>query len=103
MESNLDELEQTGVLQHVNQLQLEDLLNPVPERQVVEDAEILPRPSRQAALEAVTTLERYLTILEEPYVRKLERLLLSFGRQTPFEETRNMIPTLITDHFQSTD
>ena len=38
MESTLDELEQTSALQPVNRLQLEDLLNPVSERQVVEDA-----------------------------------------------------------------
>ena len=112
VDRSLDELEQTGVLQHVNQLNLEDLLNPEPEQQVVEqvtdeeifhmvmashvaeedmeivgaaddkddDAEILPRPSRQAALEVAITLERYVSILEEPYARKLETLLLSFGR-----------------------
>lgn len=38
VESTLDELEQTSALQPVNRLQLEDLLNPVSERQVVEDA-----------------------------------------------------------------
>jgi hypothetical protein len=130
---SLDELEQTGVLQHVNRLNLEDLLNPEPEQQVVEqatdeeifhavmaghaaeedmdivggaddeddDAEILPRPSRRAALEVAIMLERYVSILEEPYARRLETLLLSFGRQTRLEEARNMTPTLITDHFQS--
>jgi hypothetical protein len=36
VESSLDELEQTGVLQHANRLMLNDLLNPEPERQVIE-------------------------------------------------------------------
>jgi hypothetical protein len=36
VEDTLDKLEQTGVLQHTNCLKLEDLLNPEPERQVVE-------------------------------------------------------------------
>jgi hypothetical protein len=36
VEKTLDELEQTGVLQCANRLSLEDLLNPEPERQVVE-------------------------------------------------------------------
>ena len=67
----------------------------------VDDAEILPRPSRKAALEAAATLERYVSVLEESsgYARKLENLLMSFGRQTRFEETQSMVNTLITDHF----
>ena len=36
LEGFLDDLEKTGVLQHVNHLQVNDLLNPEPERQVVE-------------------------------------------------------------------
>ena len=56
------------------------------------DAEILPHPSRKAALEAAATLERYVSVLEESsgYARKLENLLMSFGRQTHFEETQSM-------------
>jgi len=131
LEGALDELEQTGVLQHTNRLTLDNLLNPEPERQVVEhttdeeifeavmashaaeedielaggaddnddDAEILPRPSRKAALEAAAMLERYVGVIEAPYARKLEGLLLSFGRQTRFEEAQNMVPTVLTDYF----
>ena len=68
-----------------------------------DDAEILPCPSRKATvtLEATATLERYVSVLEESsgYARKLENLLMSFGRQTRFEETQSMVNTLITDHF----
>lgn len=66
---------------------------------VDDDAEILPRPSRKEALQAAATLERYISVLEEPYARKLDNILLSFGRQTRFEESQNMLNTLITDHF----
>jgi RecB family endonuclease NucS len=61
-----------------------------------DDAEILPRPSRKAALEAAATLERYINLIQEPYARKLEGLLFTFGHQT---QTRNMVPTLMTDYF----
>ena len=66
-----------------------------------DNAEILPCPSRKAALEAAATLERYVSVLEESsgYARKLENLLMSFRRQTRFEETQSMVITLITDHF----
>jgi len=135
VESSLNELEQTGVLQRTNRLKLDDLLNLEPERQIIEhttdeeifhaviashtaeesmelvggadddddDAEILPRPSWRAALEAAATLERYISEVEEPYARKLEGFLSSFGRQTRVEEARNMVPTVMTDYFDSTN
>ena len=116
VESSLDELQQTSVLQQVNRMKIEDLLNLEPERQVVEDAtddeifhvvmarraagedidvvggvddedndaEIPPRPSQRAALEAAATLERYVSIINDSYAWKLETLLLSFGHQTRF-------------------
>ena len=90
------------ILQHTNHLNLEDLLNPEPEKQVVcrthatdediyntvvvsrlaeenmdlvggaddkdNDAEILPHSSRKEALAAAATLERYISVLEKPYV-----------------------------------
>jgi hypothetical protein len=131
VEHTLDKLEQTGVLQHTNRLNLEDLLNPEPEKQVVEhatdediyhavvasrlaeenmdlvggaddeddDAEILPHPSRKEALAAAATLERYISVLEKPYARRLEGLLTSFGLQTRFEQTQSMVASQITDHF----
>jgi hypothetical protein len=65
------------------------------------ELEVLPRPSRKAALEAAATLERYISVLEESYARKLENLLMSFGHQTRFEETQSMVNTLNTDHFHT--
>jgi hypothetical protein len=41
-----------------------------------DDAEVLPCPSRKAALKAAAILERYITVLEEFYARKLENLLM---------------------------
>jgi len=63
------------------------------------DAENLPHPSQQEALEAVATLERYITVLEEPYSQRLEGLLMSFGLQTCFEHTQSMVTIWITDYF----
>jgi hypothetical protein len=111
VQNSLDELEQTGALQRANRLGLEDLLNPEPERQVVEettdtdiydavmasraneeeivlaggadddddDTEIQPRPSRKAALEAIATLERYISVLEDltPESSKIYSCLLA--------------------------
>ena len=64
-----------------------------------DDTEILPGLSWKTALEAAATLEQYIGVLEESYARRLENLLMSFGRQTRFEETQNMVNTLFTDHF----
>ena len=123
------------ILQHTNHLNLEDLLNPEPEKKVIEhatdediyntvvasqlaeenmdlvggaddkdnDAEILPHPSRKKALAVAATLERYISVLEKPYTRRLEGLLMSFGLQTHFEQTQSMVTTQITDHFYFND
>ena len=64
-----------------------------------DDAEILPHPSRKEALAAAATLERYISVLEKPYARRLEGLLTSFGLQTRFEQTQSMVASQITDHF----
>ena len=64
-----------------------------------DNAEILPCPSQRAALEAAQILGRYVGVLKDSYSQKLENLLLSFGRQTHFEEARNLVPSQITDHF----
>ena len=61
------------------------------------DAELLPGPSRKTALEAAATLERYISMLEDPYARKLENLLMSFGHQTRFEKTQSMVSSINVD------
>jgi hypothetical protein len=53
-----------------------------------DDAEILPHPSRKIALEAAAILERYISLIEEPYAPKLKGLLFTFGHRTCFEEPK---------------
>lgn len=63
------------------------------------DEDIAEKPSHKDALTAASTLGKYIADLNDPFVRKLEALLASFGRQTWLEATYNMEPTYITDYF----
>ncbi|THU93740.1 DDE-domain-containing protein [Dendrothele bispora CBS 962.96] len=60
---------------------------------------VLPRPSRQEALGAVSTLTRYVNPMDDEFARKLESLLASFGRQTRLEDISSMHTTQITDYY----
>jgi hypothetical protein len=125
---SLEQLQEVGVLQKSNTVDLEDLVHN-PAEQIIEDAtdeeiadavrklhqaeedreknggdddeEIDPKPSRQEALQAVSTLSRYLADLDDPFARSLEAALSSFGRETRREATEHMITTKITDYFRS--
>ncbi|KAF5350390.1 hypothetical protein D9758_012458 [Tetrapyrgos nigripes] len=66
---------------------------------VDDDAPLQPRPSRREALQAVSVIQQFVRDMEDPYARKMEAILASFGRQTHLEETRNMVDTNITDFF----
>ncbi|KAJ7576187.1 hypothetical protein C8J56DRAFT_900110 [Mycena floridula] len=50
-----------------------------------DDAAVIIRPSRSEALKAVSTIQQFLSPVDEPFARKLEGLLASFGRQTRLE------------------
>ena len=67
-----------------------------------DDGDILPRPSRMEALQAITTVQTYISMMNNPFARKLERLLASFGRQTRLEEMRSLWDTEITAYFART-
>ena len=41
----------------------------------------------------------YIQDIDEPFARKLEGMLSSFGRQTCLLEFQNLTPTLMTDYF----
>jgi hypothetical protein len=125
----LDELQEVGVLQKENLVDIEDLVN-MREERMIEDAtdeeifdavqkmrsgeqdqegkggddddEVEPKPSRKDALQAASTLQRYIADLDEPFARKLEVVLSSFGRETRREEARMMTDTLITDYLVRT-
>ncbi|KAF5340804.1 hypothetical protein D9758_017656 [Tetrapyrgos nigripes] len=68
---------------------------------VDDDAPVQPRPSRREALQAVSAIREFVRSMEDPYARKMEAILTSFGRQTRLEETQNMVDTQITDFFSS--
>ncbi|KAJ7281013.1 hypothetical protein C8J57DRAFT_1564480, partial [Mycena rebaudengoi] len=62
------------------------------------DEEGDPKPSRKEALQAVSTLHQYIADLDEPFVRNLEGVLVTFGRETRQEESREMVNSFITDY-----
>ncbi|KAJ6601945.1 hypothetical protein DFH09DRAFT_900189 [Mycena vulgaris] len=64
-----------------------------------DEEEIDPKPSRKEALQAAATLGKYIADLDDPFARKMEVILSSFGRETRREEVRAMVDTSITDYF----
>ncbi|KAI5822040.1 DDE-domain-containing protein [Schizophyllum commune Tattone D] len=68
----------------------------------VDDDAVEPPPTRQQALAAVDTLNKYVGTLQEPFARRLEVLLASLGRSTRREAVRNMRDTKISDFFART-
>jgi hypothetical protein len=129
--SSLDQLEARGVLQRRNRMDLEELLNPSFEKEListVSDEEIFKsvqdmleaeqmmevdggddleeaaevKPTRKEALTAAFTLQRYVADINKPFARKLEGILASFGHQTRLEEVSAMETTHITDYFTHT-
>jgi hypothetical protein len=124
----LDDLHSRGVLQTANRLNVADLVM-MPDEQVMEDAseeEIFgavqkmrsdeenievnagddgddspqdPTPTRKEALQAVSTLQKYLQEEDGTFARKLELALATFGRETRLEQSKQMITTSITDYF----
>ncbi|KAJ7851952.1 hypothetical protein B0H14DRAFT_2355007, partial [Mycena olivaceomarginata] len=112
-----------GVLQKGNRMDISDLLD-IPEEQHREDAmdeeifEVVmhaeginggdenpandPKPTRKEALQAVSTLRKYLSDVDGAFARKLELGLATFGRETELERSKNLVSTPITDHFVRT-
>ncbi|KAJ3734885.1 hypothetical protein DFJ43DRAFT_1062044 [Lentinula guzmanii] len=64
-----------------------------------DDTAPLVRPSRCQALQAVATLQSFIGAMDEPYARKLESILASFGHQTCLEESHYMVDSRMTDFF----
>ena len=128
---SLAELEKRGVLPRANRMDIDELLNPEPEREIIAtnvsdeeifesvrerrrgeemmeinggddtNEEIIDMPSHRDALAASLTLQRYVADLDDPCARKLEAILAGFGRQVRLQESRDMKPTLITSYFTS--
>lgn len=61
------------------------------------------KPSRREALAAASTLSKYVADLDEPFARKLEVILASFGRQTRLAAVNSLRPTTLTEFFAFQD
>jgi hypothetical protein len=67
---------------------------------VDEDIQVVQgKPTRKEALTAAFTLQQYIADINEPFARKLECILASFGCQTRLEDICTMETTHITDYF----
>lgn len=127
--SSLDQLEARGVLRRRNRLNLDEMLNPLSEQELVgmvtekeifesvqdvlaaeqlmevnggddvDDEKTRVKPMRKEALTAAFTLQKYIADINEPFARKLEDILASFGRQTRLEGVQAMESTYITDYY----
>ena len=130
VEVALDDLVSTGALQPKNRMDIESLLNPIGESQVLmetSDREIYqavidaieardamdingrdelnvvvePVPTRRELLKVVSTIRKYIDGSNNSLARKIDALLGSFTRQLRFEETQRMKDSVITDFFKS--
>ncbi|THU88175.1 DDE-domain-containing protein [Dendrothele bispora CBS 962.96] len=113
VEKTLDALQATGALQSSNSMTIESLLNPAEEQDFMKEGSsdqdiwfddvnedsFIPRPTHREALKAVSVIQRYAQDIDEPFARKLENLLASFGRQTRLEDIQSAMETQLTDFF----
>ena len=125
----LDELQSAGILQHCNQIGLQELLNPADEAWLMDkttdneifqvvmtvqeaqdearpvagggdsDDNVDPPPTCQEVLVAVAIINNYIVTLDDPVACKLEVNLGSFRRQLRSEQPHAMVPTCVTNFF----
>ena len=128
VKSALDELESTGALQRANRMDINTLLNPAHESQLLDDTldqdifeavrgsrkeaktpiesnfddgdvPVDACPTRREVLQAVSVVNNYVSMLDGTFARKMEEVLASFRRQIRLEGSRNVTSTHITDYF----
>ena len=58
-----------------------------------------PPPSHHEALQAKSTIKKYIEIISELYAHKLESILADFAHSTWLNETQKMNVSLLTDYF----
>ncbi|KAJ7919788.1 hypothetical protein B0H13DRAFT_1605912 [Mycena leptocephala] len=64
-----------------------------------DEEEVEPKPSRKEVLQAASILRQYVADLDDPFARKMEAMLSTFGREMRREEAKTMVDTEITDYF----
>ena len=127
LEAEADELVERGCLQRRHRMDLEEMLNPEGEHgsgiltrtdeEIVEalqginlDAEVMDLEdqgvevcvvSRKEALEAVDTLQCFVSDRTDEWARSLETALMAMTRETRYEAVKNMKDTVITSYFGS--
>ena len=129
VESVLDQLGSTGVLQRSNQMNTTELLNPAVEahnmfdatdqdifdvvmevKRVkegsaalgtgdIDDEPFEELPTRKETLQAMLLMRRYTKVLNDPLTRTVETTLGSFARRKCTEEMQNKKDTKITSYF----
>jgi DDE superfamily endonuclease len=57
------------------------------------------RPTRNEALQAARVIQHYVQEVNDPFARKLEAMVSSFGHQMRLLESQSLAPTQITDYF----
>ncbi|VDB96612.1 unnamed protein product [Peniophora sp. CBMAI 1063] len=123
---SLDALDECGVLQKNNCVDLEELVNSAAEQIVVEetseeeicsavperhaegnvividnDEPETPLPSRTDTLAAVATLQQYISGVDGDFAHSMEKVLADFDRQTRLEGLKGLKDTSITQYFKS--
>ncbi|KAG6804975.1 hypothetical protein H0H92_001345, partial [Tricholoma furcatifolium] len=58
-----------------------------------------PKPTRREALLAVSTLQKYISDIDDPFARKFEAILGAFGHQTRLNAAQSLKNTSITSYF----
>lgn len=128
LEHEMNTLQGLGVLQKTNRMSLDELLNAAEEQgcgmeeytpesifeavqlahratetgkedELIEEEPPKPRPTRKQALDAASVLRDYIQEVNEPFARKLEQVLASFGCQTRLEATQNMMDGCLDNFF----
>ena len=56
-------------------------------------------PTCNEALQAALVVKKYIQELNNPFARKLEGIIDTFGRQTRLMEAQALKPTVLTDYF----
>jgi hypothetical protein len=124
----LDDLEVTGALQRSNRMDIAELLNPAVESHNLFDATDedifnsvieaktfaanaggdlddnsddvdVPGPSRRELVQAALMLRKHVATVNDPFSRKLEAMLGSFGQRTRAVGMNGMVDTKLTDYF----
>ena len=118
----IDSLVDTGMLRHLDRMDLNEILDPVEESAAAEvwtdeeifqavlegdeDSEdasqaepILPQPTRQEVFSAVEVLRRFTVSMDDVDARRLESALGSFTRMLRVSSQAEMVSSKITDYF----